>query len=227
MLFLIALAVAVLFAATLSKALRKAPLPFYIAAALLSAGAVIASRLDVESEFLMKWVFPLFTKGAMAAGFWALVMWAGALPRESRITKRLLSVRGELSIFAAVLTASHAVLRAILYLRQLLRPKYSPDAVFAATCAIVLVLLVIMLPLTVLSFRRVRRRMAPDRWKRIQRLAYVFYGLIYAHVLVLYLPPALRGLRSYALTVVVYTVVWLAYMTCRLLNRKNARRGTD
>lgn len=227
MLFLIALAVAVLFAATLSKALRKASLPFYIAAALLSAGAVIASRLDVESEFLMKWVFPLFTKGAMAAGFWALVMWAGALPRESRITKRLLSVRGELSIFAAVLTASHAVLRAILYLRQLLRPKYSPDAVFAATCAIVLVLLVIMLPLTVLSFRRVRRRMEPDRWKRIQRLAYVFYGLIYAHVLVLYLPPALRGLRSYALTVVVYTVVWLAYMTCRLLNRKNARRGTD
>jgi DMSO/TMAO reductase YedYZ heme-binding membrane subunit len=227
MLFLIALAVAVLFTAALSKALRKAPLPFYIAAALLSAGAVIVSRLDVESEFLMKWVFPLFTKGAMAAGFWALVMWAGALPRESRITKRLLSVRGELSIFAAVLTLSHAVLRAILYLRQLLRPKYSPDAVFAATCAIVLALLVIMLPLTVLSFRRVRKRMAPDRWKRIQRLAYGFYGLIYAHVLVLYLPPALRGLRSYALTVAVYTVVWLAYMTCRLLNRKNARRGTD
>ena len=39
MLFLIALVVAVIFAATASKALRKAPLPFYIAAALLSAGA--------------------------------------------------------------------------------------------------------------------------------------------------------------------------------------------
>ena len=220
MLFLIALVVAVIFAATASKALRKAPLPFYIAAALLSAGAVVASRLDVESEFLMKWVFPLFTKGAMAVGFWALVMWAGALPRESRITKRLLSVRGELSILSAVLTLSHAVLRGILYLRQLMRPKFSPDAVFAATCAIVLVLLVIMLPLTVLSFRRVRRKMAPDRWKRIQRFAYGFYGLIYAHVLVLYLPPALRGLRSYALTVAIYTAVWLAYLICRILKRE-------
>ena len=227
MLFLIALVVAVIFAATASKALRKAPLPFYIAAALLSAGAVVSSRLDVESPFLMKWVFPLFTKGAMAAGFWAIVMWAGALPREGRITKRLLSVRGELSIIAAVLTASHAVLRGILYLRQLLRPKFSPDAVFAATCAIVLMLLVIMLPLTVLSFRRVRRKMAPDRWKRIQRFAYGFYGLIYAHVLVLYLPPALQGLRSYALTVAIYTAVWLAYLICRILKREKALRGTN
>ena len=68
----------------------------------------------MESALLLDWVLPLFTKGAISAAFWALVMWAGALPRGSRAGKRLLAARGELSIFAAVLTLCHAALRLIL-----------------------------------------------------------------------------------------------------------------
>ena len=82
-----------------------------------------------------------------------------------------------------------------------------------------------MLPLTILSFKRVRRKLRPVRWKRIQRLAYGFYGLLYAHVLVLYLPAALRGSRSYVITVLAYSAVWLSYAVCRLLKlRERARR---
>ena len=216
MLFMIALLIAVLFAAFLAPALRKAPLPFCIAAALLAVGAAAAAQLDAESELLVDWVLPLFTKGALSAAFWALVMWAGALPGGSRAGKRLLAVRGELSIFAAILTMCHAVLRAILYLQQLLQPRFSPDATFLATCLIVLLMLLIMIPLTVLSFKGVRRRMAAKRWKRIQRTAYFFYALICLHVLVLYFPPALRGFRGYAFTVFLYSAVWLAYLVFRL-----------
>ena len=216
MLFLIALIIAVLFAAFLSPALRKAPLPFYLAAALLAAGAAVAAQLDMESDLLLDWVLPLFNRGAAAAAFWALVMWAGALPRGSRAGKRLLAVRGELSILAAILTLCHAVLRGLMYLRQLLRPRFSPDGVFLSTCLTVLLLLLIMLPLTVLSFKAVRRRMAAKRWKHIQRLAYLFYGLIYVHVLILYLPPALQGLREYGFSVLLYSAVWLSYLVFRL-----------
>ena len=216
MLFLIALMIALLFAAFLLPALRRAPLPFYIAAAVLAAGAAFAAQLDMESALLLDWMLPLFTKGAISAAFWALVMWTGALPGGSRAGKRLLAARGELSIFAAVLTLCHAVLRLILYVRQLLRPRFSPDGAFLMTCVIVLLLLLIMLPLTVLSFKAVRRRMGAKRWKRIQRLAYLFYGLIYVHVLVLYLPPALRGLRGYGFTVLLYSAVWLSYLCFRL-----------
>ena len=224
MLFLIALIVAVLFAAFLSPALRKAPLPFYLAAALLAAGAAVAAQLDMESDLLLDWVLPLFNRGAAAAAFWALVMWAGALPRGSRAGKRLLAVRGELSSFAAILTLCHAVLRGLMYLRQLLRPRFSPDGVFLATCLTVLLLLLIMLPLTVLSFKAVRRRMAAKRWKHIQRLAYLFYGLIYIHVLILYLPPALQGLRGYGFSVLLYSALWLSYLVFRLRKHFRARK---
>lgn len=55
-------------------------------------------------------------------------------------------------------------------------------------------MIAIMLPLFITSFKRVRRRMKPGNWKRLQRLAYVFYGLMYIHVLLL----NLRGARTSA-----------------------------
>lgn len=216
MLFLFALAVAILFAAFLLPTLRRHPLPFWIAAALLSLGAAVAGELDMESDLLLDWVLPLLNKGALSAAFWALVMWAGALPRGSRAGKQLLAARGELSIFAAILTLSHAAGKELLYAGQLLRPRFSPGWEFIITGILSLLLILIMLPLTVLSFKRIRRKMKPSRWKRVQRLAYPFYGLIYLHVLVLYLPGALHGARGFLLTVLVYSAVWIAYLICRL-----------
>ena len=67
--FVIGLLIAVLFAALLAPALRRAPLPFYLAALLLTAAAVLAGEADPESELLTDWVLPLFTKGSLAAAF--------------------------------------------------------------------------------------------------------------------------------------------------------------
>lgn len=221
MLFLISLALAILFAAFSAPLLRRAPLPFYCAALLLAAAAAAASELDVENVLLSDWILPLFNKSAAAAALWALVMWTGALPRGSAAVKRLMAVRGELSILAAILTLSHSVVKGLLYLRQLQKPRFSPDGVFILTSIAVLLMLLIMLPLTVLSFRKIRRKISPGRWKRIQRLAYPFYGLIFIHVLVLYLPPALHGVRGYPLTVAAYAAVWIAYLIFRLFKRKS------
>ena len=225
MLFLISLLAVLLLAPLLCRGLRRAPVPFWLAAALLAAAAALTAEADPESALLREWVLPLFTKGAMAAAFWALVMGTGALPKGSKAGKKLLAVRGELSILAAVFTLAHAVLRGIFYLRQLLRPRFSPDGAFTATCVIAVLLLLILLPLTVLSFKGVRRKVDPRCWKQLQRFAYLFYGLIYVHVLVLYLPPALCGMEGYAHTVLSYTAVWLVYLIFRLrkhfLSRKH------
>lgn len=224
MLFLLALVIAVLFAAILLPALRRSPLPFWVIAAVIAGGAVLAGELDVDSDLLLDWVLPLLNTGALAAAFWVLVMWAGALPPGSRAGKRLLSARGELSVFAAILTLGHVLIRGLLYLKLLCDPGGHSDAAFLLTCFIVLLLLIIMLPLTVLSFKGVRRRMQTRRWKRIQKLAYLFYGLIYAHVLVLYLPGALHGANGRLLTVLVYTAVWIAYLVLRLRKRAGSAK---
>ena len=224
MLFLLALVIAVLFAAVLLPALRRSPMPFWIAAAVLAGGAVLAGELDVDSELLLDWILPLLNTGALAAAFWALVMWTGALPAGSRAGKRLLSARGELSVFAAILTLGHVLIRGMLYIKLLREPGGHTDAAFLLTCFIVLLLLIIMLPLTVLSFKGVRRRMQTRRWKRIQKLAYLFYGLIYVHVLVLYLPGVLNGAKGHLLTVLVYSVIWIAYLILRLRKRAGSAK---
>ena len=58
--------------------------------------------------------------------------------------------------------------------------------------------------------------MKGSSWKKLQRLAYGFYALIYIHVLLLTLPGAQKGNGSYLLTVVVYSVVFLTYGALRV-----------
>lgn len=226
MLFLIALIIAVSFSLLCAPALRKKPLPFYIAAALLSAAVVILAQYRIENEIMQKYIIAVFSKGSVATAFWCVVMFAGALPQKSTFRKRLMPSRGELSIFSALLTLSHIVTYAVIYIKRLINPDFDPQTDFIATCAVVILLLCIMIPLTVMSFKKVRSKMKPKTWKNIQRTAYLFFALIYVHVLVLYLPRAIRGTDGYLLTVTVYTAVWALYLVMRLRKYFTERRNT-
>ena len=227
MLFLIALVIAVSFSLLCAPALRKKPLPFYIAAAVLSAAVVILAQYRIENELVQKYILALFSKGAVATAFWCVVMFAGALPQKSALRKRLMPSRGELSIFSALLTLSHIVTYAVIYIKRLLNPDFDPQTDFIATCAVVILLLCIMIPLTVMSIKKVRSRMKPKIWKSIQRTAYLFFALIYIHVLVLYLPRAMRGTDGYLLTVTVYTAVWALYLVMRLRKYFTERKKSN
>lgn len=224
MLFLIALVIAVSFSLICAPALRKKPLPFYIAAAVLSAAVVILAQYRIENEFVQKYILALFSKGAVATAFWCVVMFAGALPQKSALRRRLMPSRGELSIFSALLTLSHIITYAVIYIKRLLNPDFDPQTDFIVTCAVVILLLCIMIPLTIMSFKKVRGKMKPKIWKNIQRTAYLFFALIYVHVLVLYLPRAMRGTDGYLLTVMTYTAVWALYLVMRLRKYFTERR---
>ena len=227
MLFLIALVIAVSFSLLCAPALRKKPLPFYIAAAVISAAVVIHAQYRIENEFVQKYILALFSKGAVATAFWCVVMFVGALPQKSAPRKRLMPSRGELSIFSALLTLSHIVTYAVIYIKRLINPDFDPQTDFIVTCAVVILLLCIMIPLTVISFKKVRSKMKPKTWKSIQRTAYLFFALIYVHVLVLYLPRAIRGTDGYLLTVTVYTAVWALYLVMRLRKYFTERRKSN
>ncbi len=227
MLFLIALVIAVSFSLLCAPVLRKKPLPFYIAAAVLSAAVVILAQYRIENELVQKYILALFSKGAVATAFWCVVMFAGALPQKSALRKRLIPSRGELSIFSALLTLSHIVTYAVIYIKRLLNPDFDPQTDFIVTCAVVILLMCIMIPLTIMSFKKVRSRMKPKTWKNIQRAAYLFFALIYVHVLVLYVPRAIRGTDGYLLTVMTYTAVWTLYLVMRLRKYFTERRKSS
>lgn len=203
MLFLISLGIAVCFAIFCGGTLRKHPAPFYIAAAVLSIGAVCLVNLHSAGipAWLNDYVFAQLTKGTLAAACWAVVMWTGALPNSSPLMKKLMPQRGQLSIFSAILTLGHAV-------------GYGIS--FAANLTVCILLMVIMLPLTVLSVQKIRRKMKATKWKAIQRFAYLFYALIPAHVLLLNFRKAKAGRDGAFFSLLVYGAVFIGYAVCRL-----------
>ncbi len=217
MLFLIAIIVAGLFSWLCADSLRKHPVPFYIAGTVLSVVMIILNQKHVQTtEFTNTYIIGLFNRGALAAALWCVVAWIGALPDGAKeIRKRLLPARGELSIFAALITLSHAVVYGISYVKRLFSGRPG-DTDFILTCIICLVLMLIMIPLTVISFKAIRKKIKGKTWKNLQRAAYVFYALIYLHIMVILIPRARQGREGVMLSILVYTVVFVGYAVFRI-----------
>ena len=218
MTFLISLGLAVLFALLLDKPLRAHPAPFYAGAAAVSLAAAGAAWSGVVlPDWAMNYLWPVLARGRLAGALFVVVMFTGAFPNGSRPMKKLMPIRGQLSILASILTLGHnAAYGKTYFLLLFTDPSALPvNQRLAAVCS--LLMLVIMLPLFITSFPCVRRKMRPKTWKRLQRWAYGFYALLAAHILLLTAPRALRGDSAYRLTVFVYGAVFLSYLFCRII----------
>ena len=221
---LIALIVSAVFSWCCAGALRKKPLPFYIGGTLLTCVMLLLgmTHLTAVPAWVNTYVLGLFTHGMIAASLWCIVALTGAFPNGSALQKRMLPCRGELSIFAALITVSHAVIYGVTYIKRLISGREA-DGNFVLSCIVCLLLMVIMIPLTILSFKAIRKKVKASTWKKIQRAAYGFYALIYIHVLVILLPRARMGREGTWLSILVYTVMFLGYAALRihkLLTRK-------
>ena len=216
MLFLTAILIAVLVAFFLDKPLKKCPAAFYITAAVLTVASIVITQSDINisSRFVRDNVLGIFSRGALGTAFWAVVMWAGALPNGSAPIKKLMPIRGELSITAAILTFSHIITYGVMYISNLIKGRTGSD--FVVTSIVCLAMVLIMTPLTVMSFKKIRKKMNAKTWKKIQRLAYIFYALIYVHILVLFVPKAQKGREGYFLSILVYSAVFIGYAVMRI-----------
>lgn len=216
MLFLIALIIAFFIAFFLDKPLKKHPTAFYVTASVLTACSIILlqSDIDISNRFVRDYIIGIFSRGALGAAFWAVVMWAGALPNGSAPIKKLMPIRGELSITAAILTFSHIITYGLQYISNFLKGRTGSG--FVVTSIVCIIMVLIMIPLTVMSFKTIRKKMNAKRWKKIQRSAYIFYVLIYIHIIVLFVPKAQKGIEGYFLSVLVYSLVFIGYAVIRI-----------
>ncbi|SFW50547.1 FMN-binding protein [Ruminococcus flavefaciens] len=216
MLFLTALFIALLIAFCLDKPLKKCPAAFYISAAVLTVASVVITQFDINisSRFVRDNVLGIFSRGALGTAFWAVVMWAGALPNGFAPIKKLMPIRGELSITAAILTFSHIITYGVQYITNLIKGRTGSD--FVVTSIVCLAMVLIMTPLTVMSFKKIRKKMNAKTWKKIQRFAYIFYAFIYVHILVLFVPKAQKGREGYFLSILVYSAVFIGYAVMRI-----------
>ncbi|MDE7365525.1 MAG: FMN-binding protein [Ruminococcus sp.] len=218
MLFLIALILAFGFALLCGKPLKKYPFIFYAAAVIITTASVMLVGTDTRSlpEFINTYVIGLFTRGAFATALWYVVMFTGALPNGSAPIKKLMVIRGELSIFTAILTLGHNIGFGQTYFVRFFTDAERMSANQKTAAVLSIAMLVIMIPLAIMSFPSVRKKMNAKLWKKIQRTAYLFYAMIYIHVLVLYYPMAKAGREGVLFNILIYSVAFIGYAVMRI-----------
>ena len=227
MLLIISLIIVALFIYFLKDSLKKYANIFYIGAAVISIAVFLLEFLPMHL-FVKNNILGIFAKGSLGTAMFVVVMYTGALPKGNKLIAPLIKIRGELSITAAILVLCHNFTYGMTYFRMLFTKTSLLSATQLAAAVISLVLIAIMIVLTVTSFPSVRKKMQAKKWKQLQRTAYVFYGLMYVHIMLINIPYARLGLGMYIANVVIYSIVFLGYAAMRIskaVSVKAARAG--
>ena len=227
MLLIISLIIVSLFIYFLKDSLKKHAGIYYIGAAVISIAVFLIGFLPMPL-FVKNNILGIFAKGSLGTAMFVAVMYAGALPKGSKLIAPLMKIRGELSITEAILVLCHNFTYGITYFKMLFIKPEALSATQLTAAIISLVLIIIMIVLTVTSFQAVRKKMQAKKWKQLQRTAYVFYGLMYVHIMLINIPYARLGLGMYVANVVIYSIVFLGYAAMRIakaVSVKAARAG--
>lgn len=160
-------------------------------------------------------VFELMQECTLAFALFAIVMYIGVFSKKSYIGVRMRAIRGQLSIAALFLSLGHCAVYLGEYIPRIFGAgTVRSNVVVAFTISIVALALLLLLGIT--SFKCVRKHMNPQRWKAIQKLSYVFFALIYVHVVTMFAPSAMAGGIAAMHSLAVYTVVFGFYAIGRI-----------
>ena len=197
----------------LEKPIKKHATLFYIATVIISVLSVLAPKkgLPFAIDYLVK---NILARGTLAGALFILVMVASVCP-AAKLRGLLLRTRGEMAIIAALLTLIHNISYGKYYFVALFTKISDLDAprIFAAVLS--LVMIVLLIPLTVTSFMVIRKKMNPKKWKSLQRLSYLFYGLLFIHISMIFSISIAKGHLSTLFDLSVYAIIYIAYLICR------------
>lgn len=156
----------------------------------------------------------IFGNGVFPSVLFLYVMLAPVVP-AGRLKRSLYMLRAELSIYASFFIWVHNIYFGREYFVKLFTKNAELPLNFALAAVCSLLMLVLLFPLCISSFPAVRRRMPPKRWKKLQRTAYIFYGLSYLHLVCLWLPSAAQNAENFG-RLLLYTLIYGVYVCRRL-----------
>lgn len=211
---LFALVIALIIIVFAQNSIRKHPVCWYCLAFLISVASLILP--ETAPEWLSDILTDYISRGTLATALFILVMYARILPAQSRISHILMHLRASLAIMAAIMILSHNITCFVQYHKHARLGNFvmTPPEIIAAGCTVFMILLLI--PLTFTSFSFIRRKMRGTTWKKVQRLSYLFYALIYLHVACLFGLQITRGNRHYLGELAIYTAVFGFYLVTRI-----------
>ena len=212
---IIGIAVTVIFYILAADAIKKHPGAFYLGIYVWCGAVVLYYNYGYVQKFpewFNVYFMDMFVRGIFTTATFMVVMYLGVITKHNKLSRKLMSVRGEISIIGSLLTLSHNVVFGVHYFPMLFtNPKAMPTRELIAS-SITLCLLAMLIPLFITSFKAVRRKMSGKTWKKIQRMAYPFFIGIYVHIMVLYS----ADVKSHMTGIIVYSVVYVSYVVLRL-----------
>ncbi|QMS85574.1 ferric reductase-like transmembrane domain-containing protein [Candidatus Xianfuyuplasma coldseepsis] len=116
--------------------------------------------------------------GYVPIAFFIVVLFSGLLERNT-VRKKLFTVRAELAIIGSILMFPHAFGYVEYYLMELLYGSVTLSFLLG------LLAYLMMIPLFITSFQKVRRKMSYKTWKTLHKTAYVFFLLVGLHVILI------------------------------------------
>ena len=182
----------------LAKSIKRRPAVYYCIFAL---PAIIFTVRQITSAFgVTLFDFPrgsvmgsILREYVHVSGFayplLIIIMYIGALPVRHRLVKRLMMIRKELSIISGFPVLMHAWVRLKLvpssfdYFFGGNDAEVSNPAAFFSNSAYLLgvVMATLFLLLWVTSFDTVHKWLGAANWKKIQRLSYILYAMLFIH----------------------------------------------
>jgi len=220
---LISLVAVVLCSVAFHKPLRKFPLIFYCLAGVIAVIGVYFTLSQHPNTLVRALAFAL-QKGQVGYAFFTVVMFIGVFDENSSVRRMFNPIRAELSIIGAIVIVGHLLPYGVNYIRllgQVLSLQLSIQFSLLFACLLVVLLFV----LTITSFNAIKQRMSAQIWKRIQMLAYPFYGLIFLHLAGYLIVPALNGSLAPLMNFVIYCLIFIIYTILRVSKAVRDRRS--
>ncbi len=216
-----------IFVVVCKDAIKKVPGLFYLLALFLSGLYIATSYVDFSLDVKML-LFTLMQKGTLSTALFVIIMYMGVFRDLGFVKHRLMPIRATLSITACILILGHVGKYLIAYVGALAALSW----VIKIGLAIAIACFILMLVLGITSFQGVKRRMNAASWIKLQKWAYLFYALVYVHLIVLLAPAGLSGADgTSAEGIIVYTAVFGIYAVLRigkaLSDRKDTRHRND
>ena len=195
----------------LEKQIRRRPVFFYLFFVLLSLLSIfLPKQLTVPP--LAYLVNRLLRRGVLAGAMFLWVMYAIVLPQKSRLQRVMMTLRAQIAIGASILTLAHNIAYGQRYFVLLFTNAGKLKSYELIASCFSLAMILLLLPLTVTSFQVVRRKMNAKRWKQLQRLSYLFYGLLYLHICFIYTGGLRKGKSEYLVQFALYTLLYGVYL---------------
>lgn len=198
-----------------AKTIKKHPVAFYLGTYFWIVLVIMYYIMGFDKSmpaWFTSYFMDIFQRGVFSTTTFVIVMMVGVFTKPNKWSKSMMSIRGEISIIGSIFVICHNVLYGIVYFPSLFKHPELMSIQNKIAAILTLVLLVLLIPLFVTSFKSIRKKMNAKKWKKLQRLAYPFFMIIYVHVMVLYsVSPS-----AHILDIALYSVVFLGYAALRI-----------